>query len=254
MTTTTAPPRSPKISVSVLLILFPNFNILDFAGPLEPAASSDLTAASEGASIKRHIPLPEASKDLGQYDILVVPGAPHEACKNVIANKDPILDIIRKFSALPPPPPLSSSSSSSSSLSEEGRRRRRRSGVGERVLLSICTGSLFLCEVGVLSGRKATSHHLALDYLREVSGSGVREKGFEATTDVVEARFVDSGLNEAGIRIITAGGISSGLDASIYVVELKSSLVVAQTVAGLLEHCWRKGEGVIVGSDDAQEA
>ncbi|KAI9866236.1 MAG: hypothetical protein M1830_005993, partial [Pleopsidium flavum] len=217
-----------------------------------PAASSDLTPASEGASIKRHIALSEASKDLGQYDILVVPGAPHEPCKKAIANNDdPILDIIRKFSTLPPPPPPPLSSSSSLS---EGRRRRRRSGAGERVLLSICTGSLFLCEVGVLSGRKATSHHLALDYLREVSASGLREKGFEATTDVVEARFVDSGLNEAGIRIITAGGISSGLDASIYVVELKSSLAVAQTVADLLEQCWRKSEGVIVGSKDARGA
>lgn len=63
---------------------------------------------------------------------------------------------------------------------------------------------------------------------------------------VVASRFVDSGLNKEGVRIISSGGISCGMDASLYVVKLKFDENEAQTVAALLDYAWRKTEGFVV--------
>ena len=56
-------------------------------------------------------------------------------------------------------------------------------------------------RAGLTAGRRATTHHLAMDDLR-ASGA-----------EVVEARFVDDG------DIVTAGGVTSGLDLALHLVE-----------------------------------
>jgi transcriptional regulator GlxA family with amidase domain len=70
-------------------------------------------------------------------------------------------------------------------------------------LLSVCTGALLLARAGLLDGLHATTHHDAFDRLET-----------EAPTChiVRDARYVDNG------RIITSGGISAGIDMSLYVV------------------------------------
>lgn len=64
---------------------------------------------------------------------------------------------------------------------------------------------------------------------------------------VIPARFVDSGLNEAGVRIVSSGGISCGMDASLHVVKILYGEEEATSVAGLLDYTWRKTEGVVFG-------
>lgn len=70
------------------------------------------------------------------------------------------------------------------------------------LLLSVCTGALVLAQAGLLDGLSATTHHTTFDLLRRIS----------PTTSVIEnERFVANG------RIITAGGITAGIDMSIAV-------------------------------------
>ncbi|WP_392674186.1 DJ-1/PfpI family protein [Streptomyces sp. LN785] len=59
---------------------------------------------------------------------------------------------------------------------------------------SVCTGSLLLAAAGLLKGRRATSHWLALDFLKTF--------GVEATGE----RVVTDG------KYVTAAGVSSGID------------------------------------------
>jgi len=66
---------------------------------------------------------------------------------------------------------------------------------------SVCTGGMVLAAAGITTGRRATTHHLALDELRE-SGA-----------DVVDARVVDDG------DVLTAGGVTSGIDLALWIVE-----------------------------------
>jgi transcriptional regulator GlxA family with amidase domain len=77
---------------------------------------------------------------------------------------------------------------------------RERHEQGRRIG-SVCTGAMLLAEAGILDGRPATTHHDSIDDLR---GFGAR---------VVEgARFVDAG------DVITAGGVTSGIDMALHIV------------------------------------
>ena len=77
--------------------------------------------------------------------------------------------------------------------------------LAERVdyVLSVCTGALILGKAGLLDGLTSTTHHQAIDLLGEIAPK---------TTVVTDERFVDNG------KVITAGGISAGIDMSLYVV------------------------------------
>jgi len=69
------------------------------------------------------------------------------------------------------------------------------------VMASVCTGAMLLATAGLLKNRPATTHHGALE---ELAAMGAQ---------VIRARVVDDG------DIITAGGITSGLDLSLWLVE-----------------------------------
>ncbi|TKX77649.1 DJ-1/PfpI family protein, partial [Halorubrum sp. SD626R] len=85
-------------------------------------------------------------------------------------------------------------------------------------IASVCTGSMLLAEAGVTDGRRAVTHASALDELRE---SGAR---------VVDARVVDDG------DLITAGGITSGIDLALYLLEREFGEPTAARVATVLEY------------------
>jgi len=71
------------------------------------------------------------------------------------------------------------------------------------LVMSVCTGALVLGKAGLLDGLRATTHHNSFELLRSVA----------PRTEVLEnERFVDNG------RIVTAAGISAGIDASLHVV------------------------------------
>ena len=71
-----------------------------------------------------------------------------------------------------------------------------------RPLASVCTGALLLGAAGHLEGRRATTHHNALDLLRPLCREVVSDR-----------RVVDEG------QVVTAGGVSSSLDLGLYLVE-----------------------------------
>ena len=77
---------------------------------------------------------------------------------------------------------------------------------------SVCTGSLVLAAAGLLKGLRATSHWLALDVLREY--------GAEPSTE----RVVREG------KIVTAAGVSAGIDMALRLVALEWGDRVAQTI------------------------
>ena len=80
---------------------------------------------------------------------------------------------------------------------------------------------------GLTEGRPATTHHLALDDLR-ASGAAV-----------VDARVVDDA------DLLSAGGVTSGIDLALWIVERFAGADVAEHVAAEMEHprvgeVWRR--------------
>jgi transcriptional regulator GlxA family with amidase domain len=90
-------------------------------------------------------------------------------------------------------------------------------------LASVCTGGMLLARAGVLDGRPAVTHGGALDDLRATAA------------EVVDARVVDDG------DVVTAGGITSGLDLALHLVERFAGAETAAEVAEGLEYD-RRGE------------
>ena len=82
-----------------------------------------------------------------------------------------------------------------------------------------------------------TTHHRAVDVLREICE---RFNGKNGTpTNVVHKRYVDGGLLAGGsVRLITAGGISSGLDATFHIVSMLASSDMAEFVSRVMEYEW----------------
>ncbi len=106
------------------------------------------------------------------------------------------------------------------------------------ILAAVCTGAMLLGAAGLLYGRNATTHHVALDELRAQGAQ------------IVEARIVDDG------EIITCGGVTSGLDLGLWLVERFASVEIAREVEATLEYqrrgpVWRRTARAAAGSDSA---
>lgn len=87
-----------------------------------------------------------------------------------------------------------------------------------RTIASVCTGAMVLAGAGLLDGRRATTHASALSDLRETGA------------EVVEARVVDDG------DLITAGGVTAGIDLALHLVARIRGEEVAEETARTLEH------------------
>lgn len=89
------------------------------------------------------------------------------------------------------------------------------------VTMSVCTGAFVLAWAGLLAGKQATTHHDFLDR-------------FEAQYPDIEVkrgrRFVE------GPQISTAGGLTSGIDMALRVVERYFGRTVAQSTATYMEY------------------
>ena len=77
---------------------------------------------------------------------------------------------------------------------------------------SVCTGSLVLGAAGLLQGKRATSHWLFREQLREFGA------------EPVEERFVEDG------KTITAAGVSAGIDMALHLVSRETGPELAQAV------------------------
>jgi len=91
------------------------------------------------------------------------------------------------------------------------------------LILSVCTGALILARAGLLDGLAATTHHLSLDLLRQIAPKTEVRAG---------ERLVDNG------RIVTAAGVSAGLDASLHVVARLLDPDTARRTAAYIEYDW----------------
>lgn len=96
--------------------------------------------------------------------------------------------------------------------------------------MSICTGALVLADYGMLDGQTATTHHYFW---------GEMQKHYPAVHFVSGTRFVDHG------KIATAGGVTSGIDLALHIVDRYYGRDVAQTAADTLEYrgdLWKSPE------------
>jgi transcriptional regulator GlxA family with amidase domain len=98
----------------------------------------------------------------------------------------------------------------------------RRAAARSQILMSVCTGAYKLAMAGLLDGKKATTHHDSHDDF---------QKRFPKVSVQRGVRYVQSDP-----VIFTAGGLTSGIDLALHVVELYFGREAAERTAQFMEY------------------
>ncbi|MFY9550868.1 MAG: DJ-1/PfpI family protein [Thermoanaerobaculia bacterium] len=104
----------------------------------------------------------------------------------------------------------------------------RSSAKNAEVVLSVCNGAFFLAKAGLLDGLEATTFAGLIDELKVAAPK---------TRVVTDKRFVDNG------KIVTAAGLTSGIDGALHVIEKLYGKGTAQVAAVGMEYDWRPDSG-----------
>lgn len=187
---------------NVAILVFDDVEILDFAGPFEVFAVTD--------ELRAH----------GAYRVFTV--GPTE---RVIRARNG-LQIVPDFTCSSCPAPhllvvpggLGTRAVLNQASMIEWVRWKARDA---ELVMSVCTGALVLGKAGVLDGLRATTHHECFDLLRQTA---------PAATVVEGERFVDNG------RVLTAAGISAGIDCALHVVSRQLGPDAAANTARYMEY------------------
>ena len=97
----------------------------------------------------------------------------------------------------------------------------RKMATSADLVMSVCTGAFELGKAGLLSGKSATTHHDFLDQFAQAFPDVTVKRGL---------RFVEEE------KISTAGGLSSGIDLALRVVDRYFGREVAQATATYMEY------------------
>ena len=169
------------MTYSIAILLFPEAEELDFAGPwevfsylakLQPEACRVFTVSEHGGEVRcakgLRVIADHAIDAAPPADLLIVPGGWGTRRE---ADNPKVIDYIR------------------------------RTAERAQLVASVCTGAFLLERAGLLTGKRATTHWGSMDRLRALG-----------TVRVVEQRWVDEG------RVVTSAGVSAGIDMSLYLI------------------------------------
>ena len=187
---------------AVAILCFDDVEILDFAGPFEVFAVTD---ELQGRAVFNVFTLAESPGVVRAVNGLKI--VPDHTLETAPAPDVLVVPGGRGTRALLRRP----------SLLEWVRQRAAHA----EVTLSVCTGALVLAAAGLLEARRVTTHHENLEELRSL-----------APTAIIDAtrRFHDTG------PVVTAAGISAGIDASLHVVDRLLGAAAAERTMRYMEY------------------
>ena len=112
-------------------------------------------------------------------------------------------------------------------LADDAPTMSRLAGIAARceITMSVCTGAGLLARAGILDGLRATTNKLAFEWVVS-QGPGVDW--------VREARWVDAG------RVVTAAGVSAGIDMALDVIARIDGHETARLLARAAEYEWHE--------------
>jgi transcriptional regulator GlxA family with amidase domain len=189
------------------ILIFPDVEVLDFAGPFEVFSVTRLNEAR-----RREEPSPFEVKIIAERN------EPVEASGGLRVVPDYDLDNCPRLDILVVPGGWGTRKEITND-----RLINWISARGEDVvtLTSVCTGSMLLGRAGLLEGLHATTHWRALDWMRE---------SFPTVTVESQMHVVEDG------RVFTSAGISAGIDMSLRVVAHFHGEAVARATARQMEY------------------
>jgi cyclohexyl-isocyanide hydratase len=178
--------------LSVVVLVFPDFDQLDATGPFEVFAhlqNSRVLLVAEDMAPVRDIRgmrvLPDAAlAEVSRADVVVVPGG---AGQEALMENAAVLDWVNRIAS------------------------------GATLVMSVCTGALVLGAAGLLEGRRATTHWASHELLPYFGATPVRER---VVTDgkLITSAGVSAGIDAALLAVAhlrgeaTARAIQLGIE------------------------------------------
>jgi transcriptional regulator GlxA family with amidase domain len=202
------------MTISVGIFVFPDVEVLDFAGPYEvfttasrvfararpqaEAPFTTFTVAADSGAVRARAGLsilPEYDfTSRPPIDLLLVPGGVVSA----ELEKPAVIDWISQAAAT------------------------------AEIVAAVCTGAFLLARAGLLDGKAATTHWEDIADLR---------RDYPRLTVLAGKRWVDEG------GIVTSGGISAGIDMCLHLVERIAGHDLAELTAHQMEYRWLDSPG-----------
>lgn len=193
----------PSENPTVGILLFDDVEVLDFAGPYEVFSTA---RDASGQPLLRVVTVAAQRQVRCVGGLRVVADATFAEC--------PPLDVL----VVPGGPGAREVTDEQKVLIPFIQQESRQAAL----TTSVCTGAFLLGRAQLLAGRKATTHALRLERFRDEFPD----------VEVVAAKIVDEG------EIITAAGVSSGIDLALHVVERLFGAEVRRRSAAGLDGPW----------------
>jgi transcriptional regulator GlxA family with amidase domain len=193
------------------IVLFDEFDLLDVVGPYEVLVASGqfapdaFTVHLVSAEGKRLVPSGITGLELAASgpidatacDVLIVPGAAGSVGSS---GPDSVAAILGRALETDLPNQVAAALTDPNVL-----------------VATVCGGSLLLAMAGLIEGRSAVTHYLGMDVL-DATG-----------TNAINARIVDDG------DLVSSGGVTSGIDLGLYLLERLHSSQLAIATEELFE-------------------
>ena len=199
--------RSSSCS-TVGILIFPDVEVLDFAGPFEVFSRTRLVPGADSRRTDDSAPFNVFTVARTHDSVRAVGGL--EVLPGFAWDDAPAIDILVVPGGFGTRPLLTDAATLEWVRSQAARAAH---------VTSVCTGALVYAKLGLLAGRRATTHWAAIDLLASLDSTIRVERG---------ARFVRDG-------IVTSGGVSAGMDMSFHIVETLHGKAVADDTAHYIE-------------------
>ncbi|MFZ5550338.1 MAG: DJ-1/PfpI family protein [Pseudomonadota bacterium] len=197
------------MTTRLLLLMFDEVELLDFAGPYEVFTTANRMAARRDGAAPPPFALQTASPD----------GRPATARAGLVLQPDAALAQATPADVLLVPGGVVDGLLADARLLAELRRRAD----AARITASICTGAFVLADAGLLHAAECTTHW------EDASELARRHPHLRVQP---ERRWVDNG------RIVTSAGIAAGIDMSLHLVGRLVDPELARRTARQLDVPW----------------
>jgi transcriptional regulator GlxA family with amidase domain len=214
----TAPAHGP---ITVLFVVTDSANVMDIAGAWE--VFQDTMVPSRGSSLDDQMPFRLYIVSDKKTPVTLTGGM------TVMPNYT--------FDDAPPAQVIAIGAQGSTATDRIAAFLRARHAKGETVI-SVCTGAFKLGAAGLLDGKHATTHHDYLDAFH---------KKYPQVTLMPGNRYI-----QADATLFTAGGLTSGIDLALHIVDLYFGPDVAAKTANYMEYSgqgWKAPQGASPVSD-----
>ncbi|HEY3083242.1 MAG TPA: DJ-1/PfpI family protein [Chloroflexota bacterium] len=192
------------------VLVFPDVEVLDFAGPFEVLASARAPGSEERRERARAF---EVFTVAARGDPITCRGGLVVQPNRTFADCPPVDVVVVPggYGVL------------QAIEDAETRRWVREAATGARITASVCTGAFLLASAGLLDGQPATTHWAEIEAMRE------RFPRVQVRDDY---RVVETG------RVITSAGVSAGLDMALHLIGRLFGREAARETARSIEYRW----------------